>query len=300
MSWIDSALISTMILGVVVTLDSHIICRRVPSLWSYLLLCSFCQLLAGSLLFYFIPLPKGTSLEIILLGLLPGTIRGIGLTLMTYVMQREQISQIIPVVFSYPIFVAIIAIPLLGETLNFLQWLAIFIVVAGAVMISAKKSPTGSTRVLGKTFLLLFGVSIFLSIADTTTKYVLSYFSPWNMLAFSTLSMFIVFFTVSIRPKYLREVSTIWQRHSNIPLIILNQTLAPTGMAFLLWAMQNGPISLVSTINGSRPIFVAIYAIILNRIAPGFLLQSAGGGLLLLRLIATVMIVTGISIIYLT
>ena len=94
-------------------------------------------------------------------------------------------------------------------------------------------------------------------------------------------------------------MNTIRQRRSTILLIIFNQTLEPVGMAFLYWAMQNGPVSLVSTLNGSRPIFVAIYAFILNRISPKFLLQSTGSGFNTLRLVATVMIVAGISIIYL-
>jgi len=68
----------------------------------------------------------------------------------------------------------------------------------------------------------------------------------------------------------------------------------------LFWAMERGPVSLVSTISSSRPIFVVIYALILSRVSPMFLEWRRGKVMLALRLIATAMIVSGIAIIYLT
>jgi len=59
-------------------------------------------------------------------------------------------------------------------------------------------------------------------------------------------------------------------------------------------------VSLVSTILSSRPIFVVMFAFILSRILPTFLEWQPGKGMLALRLIATVMIVGGITIIYLS
>ena len=73
-----------------------------------------------------------------------------------------------------------------------------------------------------------------------------------------------------------------------------------TGIAMMFWAMELGPVSLVSAITSSRPIFVVIYALILSRIRPMFLLEGKSGrGVLAARLIATAMIAGGIAIIYL-
>jgi len=83
-------------------------------------------------------------------------------------------------------------------------------------------------------------------------------------------------------------------------LIAFNETLAPVASILLFLALQSGPVSLVSTIVSSRPIFVVIFALILSRILPRFLVWQPGKGMLALRLIATAMIVGGITIIYLT
>ena len=67
------------------------------------------------------------------------------------------------------------------------------------------------------------------------------------------------------------------------------------------WALSRGPVSLVSTIISSRPVFVVIYATILNYTLPHFLVKSTTSkAMLVFRLIATAMIVGGISIIYIS
>ena len=80
------------------------------------------------------PLPGGASVLVWLAAMVSGLFRGTGVTIMYYTMRSVEVSQIIPVIFTYPVFVALMAVPLLGETLTSLQWLAISIVVAGAVI----------------------------------------------------------------------------------------------------------------------------------------------------------------------
>ena len=90
------------------------------------------------------------------------------------------------------------------------------------------------------------------------------------------------------------------QRGSALTLVAVNETLVMIGAVLLFWAMERGPVSLVSTIISSRSIFVVIYALILSRVSPIFLEWHYGRGMLALRLIAITMIVGGIAIIYLT
>ena len=219
---------------------------------------------------------------------------------MLYAMRREEISRIIPMVFTYPVFVALIAVPLLGETLSYLQWLAILIVVSGAIMISIKKRPSGSTNWPGKMFLLLFGISFLFAMADITGKYALAYFSPWNILVFNESCFGFIWLAISMRPRVFREMYNIRREHSTTAVIIIAQILAPTGVVLLLWAMERGPVSLISTISGSRPVFVTIGALLLSHLSPKFIMQSASKGTTALRIAATALIVVGISIIYLT
>jgi len=297
--WVSLAVLGAAALGVVNILDSHLISKRMPSFRAFLLLVGAIMLVYGLVVFYLRPLPEGVGTWPMVVAVTSAVFRMASVTIMLYTLRTEEVSRVIPVFYIYPVFVAIMAVPLLGEMLSSLQWLAIVIVVAGAVMVSAKRKPGGTITWLGKSFLLLFGAGLLMAIADVASKYALDYISFWNMYWVSAFCMSGIFLLISLRPQVLRELGNMRRRSSSMGLLALNETLAVTGIILIFWAMQNGPVSLVSTITGSRPIFVLVFAFILSRFRSGFLLEGQSGkGTLLLRLIATAMIVGGIAIIY--
>ncbi len=300
MSWVNITLLSAATLGVVNIIDSHLLSKRMPGLRAFLLPVSITQLIYGGVLFALFPLPEGIGVWPILVTITSGILRTGAITIMLYSLKREEVSRVIPVVYTYPIFVAIMATPLLGETLFYLEWLAIIIVVAGAVMVSVRQSPSGVATWRVKLLLLLFGSSLLFAIADIASKYALTYISFWNMFWLSTFCMSGIFMLVSIRPHILRQLSNMKQRNSTIAWLAFNATLAPIGIILMFWALERGPVSLVSTIASSRPIFVVIFALILSRVSPMFLEWHPGKGMLALRLIAIALIIGGISIIQLT
>ncbi|MFC2021681.1 EamA family transporter [Chloroflexota bacterium] len=299
MDWTSTAILSAVTFGVVGIIDSHLLSKRMPSLRAFLLLVGVIHLMYAWLLFYLFPLPEGISTGLVLVALASGMLRTAAVTIMLYNLKREEVSRVIPIVYTYPIFVAIMAVPLLGEHLSYSAWLAIIIVVAGAVTVSLKQSPSGSTTWLGKVTLLLFSSSLLLAMADITSKYVLASISFWNLFWLSAFCMSGTFLIISVRPSVLKQLIHVKQRNSAIALLIFNEFLAPVAIILALWSIERGPVSLVSTITSSRPMFVVMFALILSRIFPGFLKWQYGKGILALRLIGTTMIVGGIATIYL-
>ncbi|MFC2052193.1 EamA family transporter [Chloroflexota bacterium] len=300
MNWASIAILSAVTFAVVNTIDSHLLSKRLPGLRAFLLPIGIMHLIYALILFYLLPLPAGTGIWTVLVALASGILRAVAVVIMLYHLKKGEVSQVIPVVYTYPIFVAIIAVPLLGETLGYLRWLSIIIVVAGAVMVSVGQSTSGSTRWLGKPLLLLFGSSLLLAMADVTGKYVLTYISFWNMFYLAAFCMAGIFLLISARPRILRQLSSIERKKSTIALIALDETLAPMAALLMFWALERGLVSLVSAIASSRPMFVLVFALILSRILPGFLNWQYGKGILVLRLIGTAMVVGGITVIYLS
>ncbi|MCK4387697.1 MAG: EamA family transporter [Dehalococcoidia bacterium] len=298
MNWVNTALLSAAIMGMVSILDSHLLFKRMPGLRSFLLPVGIIHLIYGSLLFALFPLPQGAGIWPVLAAVASGMLRAAAVVIMLDSLRREEVSRVIPVVYTYPIFVAIMAMPLLGEFLNSLEWLAIVIVVVGAVMVSITQSPSGSIRWRGKP-LLLFSASLLFAVADIAGKYALAYISFWNMFWLSAFCMSGIFLLVSVRPQVIGQVIKMEQRNSAIGLLVFNETLAPIGIVLSFWALERGPVSLVSTIISSRPMFVLMAALILSRLSPMFLEWRYGKWMLAMRLIATAMIVSGIAIIHL-
>ncbi|HUV57134.1 MAG TPA: hypothetical protein VMV84_07880, partial [Dehalococcoidales bacterium] len=187
-----------------------------------------------------------------------------------------------------------------GETLYYLQWLAIIMVVAGAILVSFQQSSSGSIVWRVKPLLILFGSSLLMAMGDITSKYALNYISSWNMLWVSEFCVAGIFILTSLRPHILRQLANIKQKGSTMAWLVFNEVLVPIMLLLMFLALKTGPVSLVSTIvGGSRPVFVFIFAFILSRLFPRFIEWHADGGMLALRLIALAMIVGGITMIQL-
>lgn len=298
-AWISIAISSAAALGLVNIIDSHLISKRMPSLRAFLLPVGLITLVLGLIFLCLFPLPGNLSTWPLVVAVASGLLRAASVTIMLYTLKREEVSRVVPVVCIYPVFVVIMAVPLLGETLNYLQWLAIAIVVAGAVMVSIKRRPGNPAKWLGGTFFLLLGSSLLMALADVSSKYALSYISFWNMYWISILSIAVIFLLISLRRHVVKELVNIKRPRPILLLVLVNETLVVAGAILLFWAIERGPVSLVSTIAGTRPIFVLVFALILSRFRSGFLLEGQPGrAALVLKLVAISLIVGGITIIY--
>jgi len=297
-NWVNTAILSAAFMAGVNILDSHLVSKRMPSLRAFLLPVSAVHLIYAFLLFTLFPLPEGTDTWPVLAAVVSGVLRTAAAIIMLDSLKREEVSRVVPIVYAYPIFVAIMAVPLLGESLGWLEWLAIVIVVSGAVMVSMGQSPSGSIVWHGK-LLLLFGCGLLFAMADIASKYALAYISFWNMFCISAFCMSSIFLLVSIRPGIIRQLISMEQKSSAIGLLVLDETLVVIGIVLSFWALERGPVSLVATIAGSRPMFVLIFTIVLSRLLPTFLKWHFSKRMLALRLVATAMVVGGITIIQL-
>jgi len=139
--WASIAILGTIALGLVHIIDSHLISRRMPSLRAYLLPVAIIILLYSIITFFLFPLPEDISTWPLLVSIASGLLRSTALGILLYILKTEEVSWASPLFHTYPVFVAIMAVPLLGEVLGYMQWLAIVIVVAGALVISVKRPP---------------------------------------------------------------------------------------------------------------------------------------------------------------
>jgi len=300
LDWVSASLVSAALLAIVNVVDSHLIAKRLPSLQSYLLILGFLVLLISVVLISLFPLPKDLDSWSLVMALLSGVLRGVSVYIMFYTLKQEEVSMVIPIVNSYPILVALFAMPILGEFLRTSQWMAIFVVVLGVILASFRGDSGSRIIWSGRVLGLLFASSILWALSEVTAKYALALISPWQMYALSHFSIAFVFLIISVRPRILKELLRHDKRNSALIIVIFNETIAVISVVLFYWAMERGPVSLVSTIASTRPVFVFIYALVISRFSEFLLEQRATKGILLLRWIAITMIVSGVAIIYLT
>ena len=138
-----------------------------------------------------------------------------------------------------------------------------------------------------------------MAVADVAAKYALDYVNYWQLYWLAAAVMAVVFLGIGLRREPLRQLREMSQRNRTLLLIAGNESIGLFGGLMLFFAISHGPVSLVSTINSSRPFFVLIFVIIASLLIPSYGRWQGGKRTLVLRVVATLMIVGGIALIYL-
>jgi len=298
MTWISASLISAVLLAIANVVDSHLIQKRMPSIWSFLLMAGLLHVIFASIFLVIYPLPADVGAFPWFIAILSAIGRGFAVLLMLYAMRTEEISRIIPVVNTQPIFVSILAVPILGEALNYKHWLAIVITVAGAILISVRWDGEGRRRArLRTSFTMLILSSMLFGLANLGTKYALDYFSSWNIYSLGSFCFGSMFFILSLRTTTLRQLRDLTNRFWVLSVVSFNELIALGGLLLSFWAMEKGPISLVTTIQGSRPLFVFLIALVLSSLWPTVLGERFTKGIVVVKMISIALIVGGVTII---
>jgi drug/metabolite transporter (DMT)-like permease len=284
------------ITAVVSIIDSHLITKRFPSLTAFLAPIGILHFMVGLVVLAINPLPEGTGAGVVAVAFVSSIIRVAGALLMLRTMRSEEVSRIMPVVNTFPIFVALLAVPVLGEVLGWVEWLAIFITVSGAVLISVQRNSESKGVHLRRSFIVLMVSSILFGVANTGSKYALDHISFLNMYGINALCLGGVFLIFSLRPSVLREIKHMEERGKALGLSAFNEVIAIVGFVMSFWAIEQGPVSLVSTIVGTRPAFVFIFALALSFFFPAVLNERFSRGVIIIRIVSIGLVVGGVTL----
>jgi len=296
MTWANAALLSASVMALVSILDSHLVSKRFSSVRSFILPIGLIHLVYGVIVRLAFPLPAGIDVSLVGVAVLSSCLRTGAVVIMLDSLRHREVSSVIPVVYAYPMFVAVMAFMFLEERLSLLQWGAVGIVASGAVMISLGREPSRSDIGRPRAVLLFFS-SLLLAAADVTSKQALSQLTFWNLFWVQAFVMGGTFVLFSLRRSVLAEIGALADRWRVLKLLALNEVIAPVGIILSYWAMAHGPVSLVSALLSSRPLLVLVFALALSHRAPDFLFWSKGRRLLVTKVVATAMIVGGVAII---
>ncbi len=296
MTWMHAALLSAAIMAVVSILDSHLVSKRLPGMRAFMLVVGGLHFIYAVILSSLMPLPADADVSAFGIAALSSLIRTGAVVILLDGLRHREVATVIPLIYTYPVFVAIIAFILLDERLAWQQFGAIAIVVLGGVLIALNSGP--SRVQLGRPRALLIPLaSLLFAVADVTGKVALEYITFWNLFWIGAMVMGAVFLLISLRRSVILSLVSLHDRSKALGMVTLNELIAPVGMIVSYWALAHGPVSLVSTLLSTRPLFVFLFALVLSWWAPGFLYWSGGRKLVIVRLLATMMIVAGIAVI---
>ena len=297
MSWVAIALAGAAVSSVVSIFDKTVIYRYARTPLTLPLLIGIAQTSVGIVLLAIVRVPDGATLEPVLWALVSGAVFGISAQFLMHVLYANEVSRTIPVFQSYPIFTAIYAFFFLGEKLGAVEWLAIVVVVAGAVLLSFRRGTSYRSLFLDKAFVLLMIGSAIQGSAHVFGKVAVDELPVLFTHALRSLSLGGVFLAFSLRSGPVDDVlSFVRTRSPALRFVAMNELIIATaGLLLLLWALSLGPASLVTALSSARAFFLVVYSTVLALIWRGALGEITTRGAIAIKLVSTVLIVGGVA-----
>ena len=296
MSWVFLALGSALAFAVVSALDKILIQRFVPNPRAFIVLVGLIQV---GLVVVVLPFAtfSGYGWDIALISCVSGFLAGIYLVLMFWVMRMQDVSRVVPITSTYPIFVAILAQVFLGEIISVLAWVGILVTVGGATLMSfgptQRRSERGQNQWIP--FALLVASSLAFGLSQYLTKVVADDIDVWSLFVWRGIGVGIACVGIMIRKSMFPDLVRAIRDPAAIGLAVLTEgVLVMVAVILQLQAIYSGPVSLAVTVMAIRPLFVFILGIALSLGVSRVLDEPLEGRILAVKLAAIAMTVGGI------
>ncbi|MEC9309142.1 MAG: DMT family transporter [Chloroflexota bacterium] len=293
--WIFLSLIASVNFAVVSVIDKRLLDRHLPSISVLYLWTIFGMLFWSFLILAITGLPLDSAPSTLLICLSSGLVLGVGIGSMFWGLKREEASRAIAIVNTNPVFVALLAIPIRGEYLSAVQWLALFLVIIGGTFISLRKSITSNIFGFSRYTPILIGSSICWGTAHMAAKYALEDLPLPTVFAIQQLGISLVLMCVTKKRAW-SELRSCMHQTDTCVLMIIGEAILPYISIFLgLMAIKIGPVALVTSLLATRPMFVFLLASILSIKRLRIMDEPMTKGTLTTKMLAISMIIIGVT-----
>jgi drug/metabolite transporter, DME family len=296
MDWIGLGLASTLLFALVTVLDRRLLVKYFPVASSMSFLVGFIQFgVAGITLAVALPVMGVPESGPAWIALLSGIVWAVGLMSFFKGLQMEEVSRATPVAQSYPIFTSILAVIFLDEVMDPLQWVAVLVVVAGAGLVSFRQVPGVHGFINLKAFAILAFGSAMIGAAFVVGKSALEELDVWTMSGFRSIGMGMGLVALNYRSGTFGHVRDAFQGFAGPRMLIITEAiLAPIALVILAAAIALGPVSLVSAVAATRPLFVLVLASALSTRVWNVMGEPLDRSTIALKATSTAMMVGGV------
>ncbi len=288
--WFYFALLSSVLISGVNIIDKILISDyKIPPL-VYVLVISATSLmpLVTLAFFHITPLPLG----ILAFTILVGFVR-IYYTLPYFkALMVEEVSRVIPLLQLTPVFVLILSSLVLHEALRPQDYVAFGLLVLGGTLFAIRL--TSGIRI-SLAFYLMILSSFLLALYSVTLKYLFSVQDFYTIFIWVQIAGFITFFQfIPFKPFRSSLITTykITSRQIGV-ILIAEQAVAYVSVFAYNYAIAHGPITLISSVGATQPLFVLLFATILSYRFPRVLREELTRMDIALKVLGLIVIFAG-------
>ena len=283
-------------MGFVSISDKIVIHRYTNTSMTLPFISGVCQVILGVACLFISGIPDENTLNANISAVTSGAFLGLAVMILMKVMYTQEVSRAIPVTQCAPIFAALLALPLLGESITPVQWAGIITSVIGSVLISLKIDQGVHGIFLHRSFYFLMISAFCFGAAYVVGKMALQELPILYTHGLRTFTLGLTFLCFAVRSETWNDVKhLIIKRSPAFVFVTINEFItAQFAMIILLFALSLGPASLVSAVTSSRALFTLLFTLGITKIWNGSLGEEISTSSTLTKLFSTLLIVGGI------
>jgi transporter family protein len=291
MEWFLFALLAPILWAMNNVIDKIIFNRYVKNPFSYQVIIQVTNIPVVIAFLFFVNI----STDIFsLVGILYGGILAITFVLYNKVLMKEEASRVMALFYINPIFILLLAVMFLGESLSISKYLGIILLVLSAILVSYK-------RVKGKMKLSFYAIELILIFSfiwasgQVLSKWVFNFTNYLSFLFWTIIGAVIAGFSFLISKNIRKDFLADVKRMGKIGwgLRIFEASTYYVALTSFYVAISIGFISLVGAIPSIQPFFVFLYSLFFSIFLPNIVKEETNKHTVLMKLLAVIFIFIG-------
>ncbi len=295
MNWILLVLIAALLWAIMSIIHKYVRVEYFESSLGYLIFITP-TVFYVSILLFFEPLILLSLKETAIL-LLTGVLIFFGGYFYIEAIHKEEVSRVIILYGVSPLIVLILSTIFLNEILTINQYMAFILIFIGSILISFRKIEEKIKLSTGALCVLVS--SFFFSVHKVLLKY-LSTINITTVMIYRELGYIItIIFILAFIPRSRQYTKKIIKDMNlkKTALVYLSEIIGITGMFFSYLALQKGPVSLVSVLEGFESVFILVMAIVISKSIPKILKEETDIKTISIKIISVVLMLGGLYLI---
>ena len=307
MNWLLVAIVAYFLMAIVNVADKFIVEKVIPGPRTY----AFLVGVTGAIVLlgapWFLVWP-GSAL--FLLNIFSGALFAGGILFLYSALRGSEASRIFTLVGGMvPVFVIVFSLLFFKEKFSFFQWLAIYYLILGTLMIASISSRHSIwqeiKKIIGIKFskkwqsLILSLISAFFFAAFwTSSKYAYNTQEFASAFIWIRLGTFLAVLVFLFRKNWRQEIKKDLKqskKNKKSPLIFFGtQGLGAIGSILQNYAVALGSVALVTSLQGLQYAFILIFLFIISLFKPNIIKEDNSGKIILQKVLAIILIAIGL------
>lgn len=215
---------------------------------------------------------------------------GIAYLLFMKAIRVEEISRVVTLHYTYPLFIAPMAFFFLNEGLTSANYAGVVLLVVSTFMISYKGN---GTRILYSQALLLMTVlNVAIAIENILAKYLFDFTNFWSFIFWLTAGIVVIRMLLLVVPRVRKEFMAIQFRQLIGYGVAISLLFLVANMSYYS-AVSLQLVSLVSALSAIQPMFILVMVVAILYLKPAFVSEELSKKAVITKSIAVVLVFAG-------